>query len=155
MAFRSVRPIHIVAAHLALVTAVVHLALGILNWAQYASAGILLPPDLRWPLFVASGLTIVVGMVALVSGYPKRPLYVGGSVLMIVYIVGYFGWHVSGHRPLLVVGTGTHHHGSTVSYLLAHVVAGPAEFLSLVSEAGLLVVLLYLLVTEETGESAR
>jgi len=148
-----VRPIHIVAAHLALVTAVVHLALGILNWVQYASAGILLPPDLRWPLFVASGLAIVVGMVALVSGYPKRPLYVGGSVLMIVYIVGYFGWHVSGHRPLLVVGTGTHHHGSTVSYLLAHVVAGPAEFLSLVSEAGLLVVLLYLLVTEEAGKS--
>lgn len=74
---------------------------------------------------------------------------------MIVYIVGCFGWHVSGHRLLFVVGLGTHHRGSTVSYLLAHVVAGPVEFLSLASEAGLPVVLLYLLFIEATVDSPR
>lgn len=38
MAIRSVRPVHIVAAQLALVTGVIHLALGLLNWAQHSSA---------------------------------------------------------------------------------------------------------------------
>ncbi|GAB6861769.1 hypothetical protein ACFR97_14590 [Haloplanus litoreus] len=73
---------------------------------------------------------------------------------MLVYTVGYFGWHLSGHRPLLVAGPGTHHHGSTASYLLAHVFAGPVEFLSLVSGAALLAVFLYLLFSEDADDSS-
>lgn len=84
-------------------------------------------------------------LVAVASGYPTRPLYVGGSLLVTVYIVGYFGWHVSGHRPLFVLGPGTNHEGPLVAYLVDHVFAGPVEFLSLASETGLLVILLYLL----------
>ncbi|SEA12830.1 hypothetical protein SAMN04488065_1986 [Haloplanus vescus] len=148
MNLRSFDPVHVVAAHLAVLVAVIHLALGVSNWLTYLSAGILLPPDLRWPLFVVSGLAIVVGLVAAIAGADRRPLYLGGITLMVVYVVGYFAWHASGHRPLFVVGAGTHHHGSTLAYLGAHVVAGPAETLSLVSETALAALLGYLLYRE-------
>lgn len=146
MTLRAFDPLHVVAAHLAVLVAVIHLALGVSNWLTYLGGGIIVPPDVRWPLFVVSGLAIVAGLVAAVAGVDRRPLYAAGVGLMLVYIVGYFAWHVGGHRPLLIVGPGTHHHGSTVSYLVAHVFAGPVEFLALASEtalAGLLALLYY------------
>jgi hypothetical protein len=146
MTLRAFDPIHVVAAHLAVLVAVIHLALGVSNWLTYLGGGIVVPPDVRWPLFVLSGLAIVGGLVAAIAGVDRRPLYAAGVGLMAVYVVGYFAWHVGGHRPLLVVGPGTHHHGSTLSYLVAHVFAGPVEFLALASEtalAGLLGVLYY------------
>jgi len=130
-------PAHVVAAHLAVLVAVIHLALGVSNWLTYLRAGILLPPDLRWPLFVVSGAALVGGLVAAVAGAERRPLYTGGIVLMAVYVVGYFAWHMSGHRPLFFVGPGTHHHGSTLVYLAAHAVAGPVETVALASETAL------------------
>jgi len=146
MNVRAFDPLHVVAAHLAVLVAVLHLALGVSNWLTYLSAGIVFPPDLRWPLFVVSGLALVGGLLAAVAGADRRPLYVGGAALMVVYVVGYFAWHASGHRPLFVVGPGTHHHGSTLAYLGAHVVAGPVETLAFASEtalAGLLAYFLY------------
>ena len=146
MDFRAFDPVHVVAAHLAVLVAAIHLALGVSNWLTYLSGGILVPADLRWPLFVVSGVAIVGGLVAAIAGVERRPLYVGGIALTVVYVVGYFAWHMSGHRPLFFVGPGTHHHGSTLAYLAAHVVAGPVETLALASEtalAGLLGYLLY------------
>lgn len=130
-------PVHIVAVHLVVLVAVIHLALGVSNWLTYLRAGILVPPDLRWPLFVVSGVALVGGLVAAIAGAERRPLYVGGIVLMAVYVVGYFAWHASGHRPLFFVGPGTQHHGSTLAYLAAHAVAGPVETLALTSETAL------------------
>jgi hypothetical protein len=144
MNLRAFDPLHVVAVHLAVLVAVIHLALGVSNWLTYLSGGILVPPDVRWPLFVLSGLAIVAGLVAAIGGVDRRPLYAAGVALMIVYVVGYFAWHAGGHRPLLIVGPGTHHHGSTLAYLLAHVVAGPAEFLALASETALAGLLGYL-----------
>ena len=145
----------VVAAHLALVAAMVHLTLGLFNWIRYASVGLLIPPDARWPLFVVSGLAILGGMVAVARGRAKRPLYLGGIGLMLVYIVGYFGWHVSGHRALLFVGPATEHRGPLLTYLVDHLFAGPVEFLAIVSEAGLVVLLLYLLVTDREDPGDR
>ena len=144
MNLRAFDPLHVVAAHLAVLVAVLPLALGVSNWLTYLSAGILVPPDVRWPLFVLSGLAIVAGLVAAIAGVDRRPLYAAGVALMVVYVVGYFAWHVGGHRPLLIVGPGTHHHGSTLSYLLAHVFAGPVEFLALAGETALAGALGYL-----------
>jgi len=148
MDLRTFDPLYVVAAHLAVLVAVIHLALGVSNWLTYLSGGILVPPDLRWPLFVVSGLALVGGLVAAVAGADRRPLYLGGIALMVVYVIGYFAWHASGHRPLFVVGRGTHHDGSTLAYLAAHVVAGPVETLALASETGLALVLGYLLYRE-------
>ena len=145
MNLRAFDPAHVVAAHLVVLVAVIHLALGVSNWLAYLSAGILVPPDLRWPLFVLSGVALVVGLVAAVGGVERRPLYVGGIVLMVLYVGGYFAWHASGHRPLFFVGPGTHHGGSTLAYLAAHVVAGPVETLALAAETALAALLGYFL----------
>ncbi|QGX96293.1 hypothetical protein EI982_16655 [Haloplanus rallus] len=144
MSLRVFDPLHVVAAHLAVLVAVLHLALGVTNWVTYLAGGIVIPPDVRWPLFVLSGVAIVAGVVAAIAGADRRPLYAAGVGLMVVYVVGYFAWHVGGHRPLLFVGPGTHHHGSTFEYLLAHVFAGPVEFLALASETALAGLLGYL-----------
>jgi len=141
-------PVHLLAGHLALVTAVIHLSLGLYNWFRWARAGFLLPRDLRWPLFVISGIAIVAGMVLVARGRPRRPLYLGGIGLMAVYVLGYFGWHLSGHRPLFFLGEGTSHDVAVVPFVLEHLFAGPVEFLAIVSEVGLAVVLAYLLVAE-------
>jgi hypothetical protein len=149
MDLRAFDPIHVLAAHLTVAVAVLHLALGVSNWATYLGAGILVSPDLRWPLFVVSGLALVAGLVAAIAdAVDHRTLYVAGIVLMVVYVVGYFAWHVGGHRALFFVGPATHHHGSTLEYLLAHVVAGPTETFALASETALAAVLAYLLVRD-------
>ncbi len=148
MDFDSVSPARFVAAQLAVVVAVLHLSLGILNWIRWASAGFLVPRDLRWPLFVLSGLAIVIGLLLASAGRYRRPLYAGGIVLMAGYILGYFGWHLSGHRPLLLFGAGSQHRGPLLPFLLDHLFAGPVEFLALASEFALLVLLVYLLSTE-------
>jgi len=148
MGRRAFDPIHVVAAHLVVLVAVIHLALGVSNWTAYLRAGILFPPDLRWPLFVVSGVALVGGLLAAVAGADRRPLYAGGIALMVVYVVGYFAWHASGHRPLFFVGPGTHHHGSTLAYLAAHAVAGPVESLALAAETALAGTLGYFLYRE-------
>jgi len=78
----------------------------------------------------------------------RRPLYVGAIVLSLGYVVGYFGWHLSGHRPLLIVGRGLPHDIDTVQFVLDHLFAGPLEFFAIFTEVTLAVVLAYLLVVE-------
>lgn len=148
MAERTLRAARFVAAQLAVVVAVAHLTLGVLNWARWLQAGFLLPRDLRWPLFVVSGLAVVAGVVAAARGAPRRPLYAAGIGLMLVYVLGYYGWHLGGHRPLFVIGEGVPHEVDLVPFLVDHLFAGPVVFLSLVSEASLALVLAYLLYAE-------
>ncbi|UPV76345.1 hypothetical protein M0R89_19480 (plasmid) [Halorussus limi] len=142
-------PVHLLAAHLAVLVAVIHVTLGLYNWVRWASAGFLIPRDLRWPLFVFSGVVLVVGLLLAAQGRYRRPLYVGGILLMAVYVVGYFAWHATGHRPLLLFGEGATHAGPLVPFLLDHLFAGPVKFLAIVSEVTLAVLLAYLLVRED------
>jgi hypothetical protein len=142
-------PVYLLAAHLAVVVAVIHLSLGLFNWLRWASAGFLFPQDVRWPLFVASGVALVLGLLLAAQGRYRRPLYVGGILLMVGYVVGYFGWHLGGHRTFLLFGENTgHHHEPLSTVLLDHLFAGPVEFLAIASEVALAVVLAYLLVRE-------
>src|SRR6056297_4155004 len=126
----SVSPIHFVGAHLVVIVAVIHLSLGLYNWFRWANAGFLLPRDVRWPLFVVSGLALVVGLLLAAQGRYRRQLYAGGILLMAVYVVGYFGWHATGHRPLVLFGTGSTHTGPIVPFLLDHLLAGPVKTLA-------------------------
>lgn len=132
-------------ANLALVVALLHLGLGIINWLRYLSGGLLVPTDIRWPLFVISGIAMLIGLVlARNSGY-RRPLYASGMGLMAVYVVGYFGWHVGGHRRLILFGPTTHHDVSLIPFLIDHLFAGAIEFVAVVTEVALFLVLGYLL----------
>jgi hypothetical protein len=141
-------PVYLATAHLAVLVAVIHVTLGLYNWIRWASAGFLVPRDLRWPLFVFTGVVLVVGILLAAQGRYRRPLYLGGIALMAGYVVGYFGWHASGHRPLLFFGEGHLHTGPLVPFLLDHLFAGPVEFIAIVSEVLLAVLLAYLLVAE-------
>ena len=142
-------PAHLVAAHLAVVVAVIHLSLGLLNWARWIRAGFLIPPDIRWPLFVFSGVALFVGLLLAAQGRYRRSLYLGGIALMVGYVVGYFGWHLGGHRSLLAFGESTgHHHAPLSRVLFDHLFAGIPEFLAIASEVALAVLLAYLLVAE-------
>jgi hypothetical protein len=141
-------PAKLVAAHLVIVVAVVHLSMGLYEWFRYASVGFLVPPDLRWPLFVVSGFAMIVGLFIAAQGLHRRLLYSGGIVLMVAYVVGYFGWHLGGHRAKLLFSRGTDHHGPLGQFLLDHLFAGVVEFLAIVSEVALALVLVYLLVKE-------
>ena len=141
-------PVYLVAAHLALVVAVIHLTMGLFDWFRYMSVGIYIPPDPRILPFVASGVAVVLGMLLAAQGRYRRPLYAGGIVVMVGYILGYFSWHWNGHHSLIPFNQRTQHEGPLLSFFIEHLFAGTVEFLALASEFALAVVLLYLLIKE-------
>lgn len=96
------RLVAFVASQLVFVAALIHVAVGAVNWVRWLSAGFLVPEDARWPVFVLSGLAIVVGVFAASRAENRRPFYLAGIVVMLGYVVGYFGWHLGGHRLLIV-----------------------------------------------------
>jgi hypothetical protein len=61
----------------------------------------LLLADPRPALFVLSGIALVLGVPAVLSGWRKKPIYALGIALMATYIVGYFAWHLTGHGGFL------------------------------------------------------
>lgn len=149
MDFDTREAVVLVAANLAFIVGVIHVTLGVLNWAKWLSVGFLLPRDVRWPLFVLSGLAILVGLPLANRMVNRRWIYLAGILLMLTYIVGYYGWHLGGHRPLFVVGPGTHHEGSILRDLVDHTFAGPVETLSLAAESLLAVLLGFLYLTDD------
>lgn len=68
---------------------------GIRGLVVYANVGAL--PDPRPLFFVVSGIVIIGGVLAVLLGAPRKSIYLGGMILMVLYIVGYFGWHMVGH----------------------------------------------------------
>lgn len=60
--------------------------------------------------FALSAIAIVVGIYLAIYGIARRHLYVLGVGLMVVYLVGYFAWHLSGHGGFLP-GREPHYHG--------------------------------------------
>lgn len=133
-----------VASQLVLLSALIHIVLGAQKWGEYASYGILVPPDIRWPLFVVSGLAIL-GGIALARQSPyRRRWYGAGAVMMLAYVGAYFLWHLAGHRPLFVFGPATTH-DVTAELFVAHYLAGPLETFTLSVEllAAVLLSVLY------------
>lgn len=142
--------IRLVGANLALIVALLHLGLGFVNWFRYLSGGILFPTDIRWPLFVISGIALLVGLVLSRTARWRPPLYLGGMGLMVIYVFGYFGWHLGGHRRLILFGPSTQHDVSLLPFLIDHLFAGAVEFVAIVTEVALFVVLAYLLVEDQS-----
>ncbi len=134
-----------VAVQLVFATALLHLALGLLNWIRWFNAGFLFPQDLRWPVFVISALFIYYGLHRALYADNRRPYYLAGIVVMLGYVVGYFGWHLGGHRPYIFFGPGAASEAITLQWLLDHLLAGPLEFVAIVMEilAAVLLATLY------------
>lgn len=137
-----------VASQLVFLSALIHLVLGALKWGEYASVGILLPPDIRWPLFVTSAVAVFAGIGLARRSTRERRWYLGGVVMMLGYVAAYFGWHLSGHRPLFLLGPATQH-DVTVEFVVAHYAAGPVETFTLTVEVLAAILLSILYVTSE------
>lgn len=133
-----------VASQLVLLSALIHIFLGTQMWSEYASFGILLPPDIRWPLFIGSGVAVVAGIGLARQSSHRRRWYLAGAVVMLGYVAAYFFWHLGGHRPLLILGPATHH-DVTLAFILAHYLAGPLETFTLTIEllAAILLTIMY------------
>ena len=142
------RALRFAAAQLVFVAGLIHLGLGAVNWLRWLSVGFLVPRDLRWPLFVLSGLVVLGGLFAAGRATDRRPFYAAGIVAMLGYAVGYFGWHLSGHRPLLLLGPAGARESVTVAWLLDHLFAGPVETVALFAEFLAIAALVALLVAE-------
>lgn len=104
----------------------------------------LLISDPRPLLFVVSGLAIIIGALLFVWGFPRKPLYIGGIALMLTYLVGYFGWHLSGHGGFLPGREPIYHGLSPIQAVVEHLRTYLIARLSKVAEVLLLSVLLLL-----------
>lgn len=141
--------IEFVAAQAVFVAALIHLTFGVINWIRWVQGGFLLPEDARWPVFVLSGAAIIVGLYVASHRENRRPFYAAGTVVMLGYVFGYFGWHLGGHRLLLVVGRSAGGaEAITVQWFLDHLLAGPLEFGSIVVEVVAAVLLAVLLLAD-------
>ncbi|MFB6297006.1 MAG: hypothetical protein ABEH56_00635 [Salinirussus sp.] len=132
----SRRILGFLAAQFVFLAALIHLTLGVMGWIEWLRAGFLLPRDLRWPVFVGSALAILGGTyhATRAEAATRRRLCAAGIVVMAGYAVGYFLWHLTGHRPLLVLGSGAGTEAVSVAWFLDHLFAGPAEFAALLFE---------------------
>ena len=136
------------AAQLAFVVGLLHVGMGLVNWTRYLGAGFLVPPDARWPAFVASGLAVLAGIALARRAADRRPYYAAGVIAMLAYAVGYFGWHLAGHRPLLVVGPAAAAETVSLGWFLDHLFAGPLETVAVLAEVLAAVLLLALLLAD-------
>ncbi|MEM4780868.1 MAG: hypothetical protein QXG03_04800 [Halalkalicoccus sp.] len=143
------------AVALAVIVAVVHLLhpdFGI--WALMVYVSIPAFPDPRPPAFVLSAVAILLSIALVADGaLSPRAASLGGIALMIVYIVGYFGWHMFGHGAWWPWGSGLGGHSHTFLEILlgdGHLRDDPIALGSKLAELALLVVLA-LIYADESG----
>lgn len=146
---RRTRLLRLAATQLAVFVGMIHFWLGARNWSAYLSGGNVVPPDIRGPLFLLSGLVLMVGVaIVMLEDVTDRRVYVGGIVLTATYLVGYYAWHLGGHSFL---SGGTRNadlggHSDPIAFVVSHtlVLDDPVVFFSLLTEAALLVLLVVL-----------
>lgn len=76
--------------------------------------------DPRPLAFVLSGFAIIAGVTAILLGASKKQIYLAGMALMLVYIVGYFAWHLSGHGGFLPNRRPLYHGLTPIEAVVAH-----------------------------------
>lgn len=150
------RLVAFVASQLVFVAALIHVGLGAVNWIRWLSAGFLVPQDARWPAFLLSGLAIIAGIYAASRAENRRPYYLAGIVVMLGYVLAYFGWHLGGHRLLLVVGPAAGNaEAITLQWFLDHLFAGAVEFVSVLVETLAAIGLAVLFVTADEADTGE
>lgn len=133
------------AAGLAYVVAALHLfhpKFGISRLAvRLSETPELLVYDPRPVAFVLSGTAIVVGVTVVLFEFPKKPLYALGMVLMVIYIAGYFAWHLTGHGGFLPGREALLHGHQPHEAVIAHLTGDRWAATAIVAEIALLGVL--------------
>jgi len=136
-----------IAGGLAGFVAVLHLSHpthGVGRLVQYVQLGALYDP--RPLLFTLSGLAIIAGLTLSYAGADRKPLYLLGIGLVLVYVLGYASWHaLLGHGAFWPGIEGAGHTDETlVESVASHLLNDPYAMVSKLAEvtlAGLLVVL--------------
>jgi hypothetical protein len=105
----------------------------------------LLVYDPRPAAFVLSATALLVGVSLSRNAPDRRPYYVAGVVVSLVYIVGYLAWHLTGHGGFLPGREPLLHGLSPVDNVVRHLTGDPWAAASMASELALLAVLLALL----------
>jgi hypothetical protein len=149
---RRTRLLRLGAGQLAAIVGMLHLWLGVREWSLYLGGGILLPPDVRVPLWTLSGVGLLVGVaIVALEDITDRRVYAAGAALALTYVLGYYSWHLGGHRSFFLTGDPQLHDVGPIEFVVSHTFAGPIEFFALLTEAALLVTLLALLRRPEPG----
>lgn len=145
-----------VAVQLFVVAAMIHVLVSFEGWLPYLANGDLLPWGVRYPLLVFSGIALLGGVAYTHTRENRRPFYTAGIVVMAGYAVGYFLWHLLGHRRYILIGPGAGTEQPSVQWFLDHLLveATAAEFGAIVVEVTAILVLAALLyVTREDDTS--
>jgi hypothetical protein len=147
---RTTRLARLAATQVATFVGMLHFWLGARNWSAYLGSGTVIPPDVRGPLFLISGLLLLVGVaVVMLEDITDRRVYAGGIVLTVTYLVGYYAWHLGGHSFLSggARNADLAGHGDPIEFFVSHtfVFNDPVVFFSLLTEVVLLVLLTVLL----------
>lgn len=142
-------PLAPVAAALAYLVAALHLFHPSHGFARLvlvlsADPGLLLA-DPRPLGFVLSSVAVLVAVPAVLRGVPERPVVALGAVLMVVYLLGYFGWHLSGHGGFLPGREPLYHGLTPFEAVVSHLTTDPWAAAAVVLELALLGVLAALL----------
>ena len=144
MTAKRTRLLRLAAVQLATIVGMLHVWLGIREWSYYRG-DVFWPPDIRVVLWTLSGLVLLVGVsIVVLEEMTDRRVYAAGAVLSMTFILGYYSWHLGGHRSFFVAGDPQHQGVGPIEFLVSHAVAGPVEFFALLTEAALLLVLLLL-----------
>ena len=134
------------AIQLATIVGMLHVFLALHTWRPYLDGGVFLPPDVRLPLWLLSGVGLLVGTGIVTLGeITDRRVYAGGAALSVTYILGYYSWHLGGHRSFFLAGEPALHDSGPIEFVVSHTFAGPVEFFALLTEVALLVVLIALI----------
>lgn len=144
---RALRP---TAGLLAVVVAGVHAYWALPDMARQLSVWQF--PDPRPATFLFATTAILMGILLVVQGFDPLPVYVGGMVLMVVFLGGYVTWHTTLNHGAFWPGRRVPGHTdagtSAVTVVGGHLLADRLALASKLAETALLAVLAVLTTTE-------
>lgn len=77
--------------------------------------------DPRPLAFSLAGVAMITGVLLVWNGLlPRTPAYRLGMVMMVVFLVGYVGWHLTGHGGFWPYIETHHHGGNPVTIMVDH-----------------------------------
>ncbi|MFC6797312.1 hypothetical protein ACFQH3_11630 [Haladaptatus sp. GCM10025707] len=141
----TVRVLEFIAAQLVLISAGIHLFLGVPRVliytrpsavSYYLNSGAF--PDPRPFLFTVSAIVVLAGLYALFNGLvARKKLYLLGIAMMVTYIGSWVFWHtVINHGQAFLAAGGHTHGGGILTTVVQHLVEVPLDAASKLSEAG-------------------
>ncbi len=144
----SDRALRRLAGLLAAIVAGIHLYWALPVATQQLRFGILHDP--RPAAFLLATMAMLMGAILILQGFDPVPVYVGGIVLMLVFLGGYAAWHTVLDHGAFWPGRHAHGHSDLgpIRLIAVHLLDDSVAFASKVAEVALLAVLSVLTVRE-------